>query len=214
MIPYMCVSGIIFTLLTNSNNAGASSSNTLCPGCPDPVNRTKDNPCGSCEHSQCKYEGCVTRGAFFEYWKPSPCTICFCKGGRKKECIQHHCPGYLECFGFPTITRPGKCCAECNFGVSPDDCDVVPVKYRWIQYLGFYKKQSAFKRLLYHGCNKDIVEVGNKLYKCQPQIGLASVASSTGCESLEGSYHDVVHCVKVELKDDEIPADYGTTEKC
>ena len=180
-----------------------------CPvTCDDPRDVTYDNPCGNCDHSHCIYEGCIFAGPFFTMWFPDACSSCICRYGWKM-CTQETCHP-MECFGYPTVKRPGKCCEECDFGAREDECMAVPVGWKEISSLRRDKKQNC-SRFLEHGCNKKYVWSQLEWYMCEPMEELVSLKAVPGCEDVPFDIylHDIVKCIK-RLADVQydIPADY------
>ncbi len=107
-------------------------------------------------------EGCIITNAFgIRQWYPEPCTLCGCYG-----CTEITCP-HLDCFGFPTVATPGKCCPECDFGASKHNCSVVPVKIKSL-YVSLGDK-SCQSDIIIHGCNQRFgVEENGRLFCCVP----------------------------------------------
>jgi len=178
--------------------------------CPDAVNKTWKNPCGSCDHSQCKYEGCLYYGAFFTSWKPDPCTHCYCQGGFK-YCTTNFCNEELDCYGYPKVKRPGKCCEECDFGDSEDACSLIPVRYEPYKY----DTSVSCSKVVKHDCDKLFVYSEGKYYRCLGNPGYSKASNSPGCEEEEGWYGDITECQQKEVTDFSfMPADYDPNPTC
>lgn len=95
-------------------------------------------------------KGCITTNAFgIMQWYPDPCTLCDCNG-----CSEITCP-QLDCFGFPIVKKSGKCCPECDFGVSKYNCSVVPAKIK-----------SLYVSLGDKSCQSDII-----IHECSQRFG-------------------------------------------
>ena len=179
--------------------------------CADPRNKSWQNPCGSCDHSQCKYEGCIHYGAFFTYWKPDPCTQCYCQGGWK-NCFRTDCNKNLDCFGYPKMRRPGKCCEECDFGASNDACSLIPVSYE--AYRGSGAGRTCSK-VVKHDCNKLFINAGGNMYRCSARTGFSKVKDSPGCSGEEGWYMDNTQCQQEKITNFRfMPVDYDPNPTC
>ena len=185
--------------------------------CPDPK-KAWNNPCGTCDHSQCKYEGCVYYGAFYVYWMPDPCTKCFCENG-KKNCYRTQCASELDCYGYPKVRRSGKCCEECDFGVSDSACGLIPVSS--IRHNGTDTRGTCSK-VVVHGCNKhyifidklDFTYTDDKWYECINQPGYSRARDSPGCGHMRGKYRDTTSCVQREIDSRDMPMDYDSNPIC
>ena len=176
--------------------------------CPDP-RKVWNNPCGSCHHSRCKYEGCVYTGPLNTYWKPDPCTKCFCENGKKK-CYPINCY-QSDCFGYPKVKQPGECCAECDFGDSYDACSAIPKSFSWYNH-----GDPTCMKLVKHMCNKPFIYTKGKWYECTKQKGYRMVSDNPGCGHIvnEG-YEDITKCAQREIANEEdIPPDYDPNPTC
>jgi len=186
----------------NSHSIRKRQSQFNCP-CADPKDITIDNPCGNCQKSQCKFKGCIIDTPLKLQWKPDDCTTCECIRGRKL-CYREQC-NETECFGYPVIKPPGKCCKVCDFSTSATACNVVPVEWK-NPSLRLDALQTC-TRILVHGCDKQFLNLFHRRYKCKPALGLVSLASSPGCAHLNFEYYDVVRCDRIEVKGNQyVPA--------
>ena len=169
---------------------------TECPRtCANPK---RSGPCERrCEHSKCKFRGCTFFKAFGEVWKPNNCTICYCKRYRTEECFEETCPENLDCFGYPKMKRPGKCCEECDFGAAKNECKLIPVRRKNFT-LGDGSDSSTMCQVVLHDCYKPMVWNQDKWQVCRAKPGQATVGENTGCSGVEGSYADIVSCLQTE----------------
>ena len=163
--------------------------------CADPKDITPDNPCGNCQKSRCKYEGCVLNTPSKPQWKPDDCTICECRMG-KKLCYREKCKK-LECFGHPVVKHNGKCCKECNFNAPDSSCNMIPVKWKKPP-LRQDTKQTCTK-IPVHGCDKPFMNRFHRWYSCEPIQDLVSMRLIPGCEHMDFKYYDVVQCDQKEV---------------
>ncbi len=179
--------------------------------CPFPTNVSDNNPCGTCDHSECKFEGCVYY-SFFTYWKPERCTTCFCNGGRKR-CYAESCQ-QPECYGYPARRRPGECCEECDYGIPKNECGLIPNSVSWVSYRSDYLKTCH--KVVKHKCYRPYVFNEEKWYKCEAKEGWTTVSTNEGCGHLVSQYHkDKVSCNKVLITDDRaLPQDYAPDLEC
>lgn len=155
--------------------------------------------------------GCVHNGAFFTTWMPDNCTVCRCDG--KEVCTTIECTP-PECYGFPVVTRPGRCCPECDFGVGPTECRAVPVTTK-----------SLYVSVGDSSCQQDIVELDcdkhfvveddgeyGAWFECEPvrEEVTQSVKNLSGCADRIShvTYKTVTRCEKRRLNRWEIPQDY------
>ncbi len=140
--------------------------------------------------------GCITTNAFGQrQWYPDPCTLCDCSG-----CSKIKCP-MLNCFGFPTATRPGKCCPECDFGVSEYNCSVVPAKVKSM-YVSLGDK-SCQSDVVIHDCNQRFgTDREGKSFRCVPFEMRHTHNFGRKCRNYAGivqvRYKDVGECRKQE----------------
>ncbi len=173
---------------------------TLCqPTCANPRGFDGCN----CRNSKCMLEGCVNYDAFGAVWKPNNCTTCHCNSN-KKMCFTETCKT-LDCFGYPTIKKPGKCCEECDFGVAHNECSLIPVGMRSIS-LGEGQTSTTCKQVQVYGCNTNTLW-DNRWYRCVERSGMSSISTNEGCEDVTGKYQDVMSCDRQEIPDDELPLD-------
>jgi len=199
-------------LISDGHNLYKRQADIKCyQRCPDPRYMTNQNPCGSCDHSQCRYEGCVYHGAFYSYWIPEPCSKCYCINNIK-QCYLKECPENLDCYGYPKVIRPGKCCEECDFGDSELACSLIPVSSK--RHNGKDTRGSC-KRVVMHDCNRRYVYADGKWYSCTSHAGYTGVRDSPGCRHMRGRYRDNVSCRQHEIKDSRsIPSDYDPYPQC
>ncbi len=186
----------------------------------DNENSTNSN-CPTCQPSTellCKLRarGCITTNAFgHRLWYPDPCTLCDCSGCSKIECPK------LNCFGFPTATRPGRCCSECDFGVSEYNCSVVPVKVKSIYVsLGDNSCQSD---VVMHDCNQRFgTDRDGKSFRCVPFERRHTHNFGRKCRDYAGvvqvRYKDVGICSKEEFNEtmslsNQFPQDVVTSRE-
>lgn len=141
---------------------------TSCPpvSCKHPT-LTDSNGCPACTDLSVlpcwmQARGCVTRDAFGRrQWYPNPCTLCGCHG-----CTKIICP-VLNCFGHPIIIKPGKCCSECDFKISEDNCTVIPIRTKSL-YTSF-GDGSCQSDVVTHDCDKKFgTDKKGGLFKCRP----------------------------------------------
>lgn len=186
-----------------------------CPPafCEDPVlvsNSGKE--CPSCEASRCKFRGCVHYGAFGPTWMPDNCTICRCEN-HQESCTTIECDERKECYGYPLVKKQGQCCEECDFGISKDDCGVMPEGTKSLYAaLG---DQSCQRDVVLHRCDKRFMFDRNekKWYWCVPVMSVKSVSfkdNEVDCRAgvKNVTYEDITACYKKEMSQSMIPQDY------
>lgn len=202
---------LLVTLLISE--ARGSLDQTHCPPatCADGFYDPKTS-CYSCEESQCMLRGCVHSGAFFTTWMPDNCTVCQCLD-KEKLCTTIECAP-LQCYGYPTVHRSGKCCPECDFNVSKYDCGAVPVATKSLYVsLG---DETCRRDVLEYACDKHyIIEDDGEWFACEPvreevTQSFADVPGGGGCGQRIShmTYKAVARCEKRRLSDVEIPQDY------
>lgn len=190
-----------------------SQDHAPCPPahCADPTYDPKTS-CYSCKGSHCMLRGCVHNGAFSTTWMPDNCTVCRCEA-KMEVCTTIECSP-VECYGFPTITKPGKCCPECDFGVGPTQCRAVPKTTRSLYVsLG---DNSCRQDVVEQECDKNIIYEDDGEYgawfECEPvrEEVTQPVADLPGCVDRIShvTYKTVTHCEKRRLSQEEIPLDY------
>lgn len=176
--------------LRNRLTTPSPGDNGDCPSCEPPPEK---QPC------LLQAMGCIVNNAFGErQWYPDPCTLCDCVG-----CTKIECP-VLNCFGYPQLTKPGKCCPECDFGVSEHNCSIVPAKVRSL-YVSLGER-SCQSNIILHGCNlKYGLEEDGEAFKCLPNETVVSFNTSAECMRYAGvhqiQFSDVFECTKVRIKD-------------
>jgi hypothetical protein len=154
------------------------------------------------------FRGCVHSGAFFTTWRPDNCTICNCLD-KREVCTMIQCSP-PQCYGFPIVTRPGKCCPECDYGISATECGAVPVSIKSLYVsLG---DSSCQRDVVLRGCNKNLFVENRAWFRCEPvrEKVTQSVAELPGCEGQIShvTYTTVTRCEKRQLNYYEIPQDY------
>ena len=171
-------------------------------GCADP-RKVWNNPCGSCHHSLCKYEGCLYTGPKETYWKPDPCTKCICDNGTKK-CEPYECH-WRGCEHYPKWTPPGECCLRCDYGDRYDACTVRPSWFYW-----FNRNDSTCIKLFRHECNRPYIYKNGKWYECIQQRGWRRASENLGCAHRVAhvGYLDTRKCVPRKINEDRIPKNY------
>lgn len=203
---------LLLILLTETSSVRAQGNSCPPVTCADP-SYSIDDPCPSCEYSQCKYRGCVISGAFGRYWKPDNCTYCSCWRGRE-FCHQMSCQQH-DCHGFPTVTEPGKCCSSCDYGIGKYDCGVIPTEQKSVYVsLG---ENSCKRDVLLSSCDKNVFrDESGKWFQCMATMSNKTVSLDEDCTAgvKEVTYIDVVNCEKRELPETDIPQDYGNPEEC
>lgn len=156
--------------------------------------------------------GCVHNGAFFTTWMPDNCTVCRCED-KREVCTTIECTP-VECYGFPMVTRSGKCCPECDFGISPTECGAVPVTRKSL-YVAI-GDNSCQQDVVERECDKHfIVEEDGEYgawFACEPvqEEVTQSVENLPGCVDRIShvTYKTVTGCKKRRLSRQEIPLDY------
>ena len=213
---------ILFTLAIAHTKSASSTVVTAeqkeCPRtlCANPV-YTKGIPCPSCINSGCNYTGCVHLGAFGPSWKPDNCITCTCNFIQNKaECLSRNpieeCD-HLECYGYPTVRKPGKCCPECDFGIAKNECGIIPVGMELLN-LSVKGKNGCQQKVRKHGCDKMyIISEDGEWYKCVAINGIRKVHKNVGSlcnnEVNRMTYQDIVSCEKKIIENVwEIPMDY------
>ena len=194
-------------------NLAASQDHTTCPPahCVDP-SYDPETSCYSCEGSRCMFRGCVHNGAFFTTWMPDNCTVCHCEA-KREVCTTIECAP-VECYGFPTVTKPGRCCPECDFGVGPTQCEAVPKTTRSL-YVSM-GDNSCRQDVVERECDKNFIFEDDREYGawfgCEPirEEVTKSVADLPGCVDRIShvTYKTVTRCEKRRLSQEEIPMDY------
>lgn len=126
--------------------------------CPPPcANPDYHKGCHGCDGSGCIVSGCT----FFRYyattWKTDPCTVCECLFPDNREsCRNIECPsGPVECYGYPVVKKPGKCCPECGFNVSASECALVALGTHTVEVEGGEGDSSCLQTVVEYGCDKE-----------------------------------------------------------
>ena len=182
---------------------------TTCPPCPitprceHPVISNPDTcPCEHCPN--CTFKGCVRFGWTGAYWQPDPCTVCSCFNDQER-CTRIQC-SKPECYGFPLVTRPRKCCPECDYGIAADECGPIPNRNQSL-YVALGDERSCQEDVVLHGCDKDLLLKDGKIFKCFPKERLRSHTFERNCPIRKVVYKDVRECTIREAKPYEIPQD-------
>lgn len=117
----------------------------------------------------------------------------------------------VECYGFPVVTRPWRCCQECDYNVSRTECGAVPVGTRMVEVsLGDTTcQQDVFE----YECDKQfIVDDDGAWFTCDPVQEEVTTGNlpSPRCGPLvdQVTYQTVARCQKRRLTNSEIPQDY------
>ena len=199
---------------TNSaNSKDIKAEREECPRafCANPV-YTEGNPCPIC---LCVFRGCVHFGAFGATWKPDNCTTCTCNQNLNQAiCYNRTECGHLECYGYPSVRKPGKCCPECDFGIAKNECGIIPVRMEFLNtaYEGSVNCQQKVRK---HGCDKTyIISEDGQWYKCvaikaDREVHLDTECSKCKNEERKVTYKDTVSCEKKRIVNNwEIPQDY------
>ena len=167
---------------------------------------TTDNSCPECvyiEERPCseRAEGCILRNGFgIRQWYPDPCTLCDCYG-----CSKIKCP-ILECFGYPSVTKPGHCCPECDFGVPDNNCSAIPFKIKSLYVsLG---DESCQSDVVMHDCNMRYkTDPDGRSFRCAPVLSNIHHKMGKKCLDRTGIHHvvykDVTECVQEDV--DSVP---------
>ena len=195
----------------------ATAYNQDCPQalCADP-RYDPATGCNSCEHSQCLFSGCVRYGAFGPTWRPDNCTQCFCEHHRPmnstSSCITTQCPSEIDCYGYPTIHKPGRCCPECDYGLSDDECGLIPHRTELLNLtLGY---ASCEDEILFHRCNTNYIIEGSDWFVCQLNMSRVMKKLSHKCRFntyiSHVTYEDITTCGKRLLQPHEFPQDYDS----
>ena len=193
------------------------------PLCANPVT-PEGECCPSCEHSECKFEGCVQflgkPGSKTVQWKPDGCITCICTDNTSL-CYGFGCPPVYPpvtdpCLGRPQITSPTECCIACDFGIPEKECAVVPDRSLTYE-LGMEEFGSMCSvALTFHRCDKrGFIGNGGRRFECRPVVRRRSVKLSRDSDSVSGScgaveeltYSDVVRCLPVRNDDIDIGCD-------
>lgn len=183
-----------------------------CPPCPPtppcehPVisNPEHEGPCPCFHCPNCTFRGCVRFGWTGPTWQPDPCTVCSCFND-EELCTRIQCPK-LECYGFPVVTRPRRCCPECDFGIAADQCGPIPIRNQSL-YVALGDQQSCRADVVLHGCDKDLLLKDGKIFKCVSKERLQSHTFERNCPIRKVVYRDVRECRIREAKPYEIPQD-------
>ena len=150
-------------------------------------------------------------GPFFFTWRPDPCTTCMCSDGMEICAVADCAP--VQCFGFPVVTRPQRCCQECDFGVNSTECAAVPVRTRRVPVqLGDTVCQEE---VVEYECDKMfIVDDDGTWFGCDAIREQVNVSASDlpqrrcGPQVSQVTYETVARCNKRRLDNFEIPQDY------
>ena len=208
---------VLLTLLVAIFNTSVLSqrdcSVVLCPRplCTNPTLKSGEC-CPTCEDSNCKFKGCVNFNVSVDsrtQWAPQPCLICQCDVEQNQPlCAAIDCgppPTEAECLGYPVVTKPNKCCAECDFGVPDDTCQLVPqVSLRAggtqeIQITATRGRQSCSSLVISQTCDKAAFRsAGGKRFRCEPVEGKKMVTFDPSCPISRATYTDVTRCRTVE----------------
>ena len=173
---------------------------TCFPKCANPRGFTG---CGDCSESQCMLKGCVHFGAFGPVWRPDNCTVCHCSNNKMK-CFKKIC-STLNCYGYPKVKQPGKCCKECDFGAAKNECKLIPVALKNVS-MGSDDNTDC-KQVLEHDCNRSFIRRGAKWYGCIAEEGMSKLSENAGCEGVDGRYEDKIGCHQ-ETTPAVLPQDY------
>lgn len=206
--------------LTSSTNSPSSEEGQIsvepvkrCPPvtCANPKYSQGYQECPTCEGSNCIFKGCVHYGAFDPTWKPDNCTTCYCYQNQA-VCRKTKCNSHMECYGYPVVKKPGKCCPECDFGIGKNECGAIPVETKSL-YVSFGDDKSCQRNVSVHYCNKLYITDGNGWHMCRAVEGKRKVnmnAEGSKCRGKvsEVTYTDTVECVKEILDYRNIPQDY------
>ena len=180
------------------------------PLCANPTFRPGEC-CPTCDDSNCKFQGCVNFNVSIDgrtKWAPQPCLICQCDVEQNQPlCAVIDCgpsPTEAECLGYPVVTKPNRCCAECDFGVPDDTCQVVPqvslpggVRDE-IQITATRGHQSCSNLITPSTCDKATFRSGDKKFRCEPVEGKKTVSFDQNCPISKATYTDVTRCRIVE----------------
>ena len=180
------------------------------PLCANPTLRPGEC-CPTCEDSNCKFEGCVNFNVSVDgqtRWAPDPCRICRCDIERNQPiCAVIDCgptPTQAECLGYPVVTKPNRCCAECDFGVPDDECHLVPrvslggTRTQEIQITATQGRQSCDGLITPNTCDKSAFRSGDKRFRCDPVEGDSMIIFDQTCPISKATYNDVISCKTVE----------------
>ena len=187
-------------------------STVLCsrPLCANPTLKPGEC-CPTCEDSNCKFKGCVNFNVSLDgrtQWAPQPCLICHCDIEQNQPlCAMIDCgptPTEAECLGYPVVRKPNRCCAECDFGVTDDTCQVVPqvslsggIRDE-IQVTATRGRQSCSNLIIPHTCDKVAFRSGDKKFRCEPVEGKKMTNFDQSCPISKATYTDVTKCRIVE----------------
>lgn len=144
-------------------------------------------------------------------WRPDPCTTCMCLEGMETCAVVDCRP--VECYGFPMVMRPQRCCEECDFGVSNTECAAVPVRTRMVDVqLG---ESTCQEEVLEFECDKTyIVDNSGAWFQCDAVREQVNVSVNDlpqrrcGPQVSQVTYETVARCNKRRLSEFEIPQDY------
>ena len=194
------------------SHQSADCSTVQCPRplCANPTFRPGEC-CPSCEESNCKFQGCVNFNVSVDgrttKWAPQPCLICQCDEEKNQPlCAAIGCgptPTEAECLGYPVVRKPNSCCAECDFGVPDDTCEVVPrvslggVRDE-IQITATRGRQSCSNLIIQSTCDKAVFRSGDKKFRCEPVEGKKMTSFDQNCPISKATYTDVTRCRTIE----------------
>ena len=168
---------------------------------------TGNCPPSNCDNSQCKFRGCVHFGAFGPQWMPDPCTICSCHDAQEL-CTEIKCEESLECYGYPSRVKEGECCPSCDYGVSENECGVIPAGVK-----------SLYTALGDHSCQRDVLLYGcdkhyfrgkdGKYYQCRAVETVRTLDMGEECDANvhQVTYMDTERCNKEVVLPSELPQD-------
>ena len=170
------------------------------PLCANPTLRPGEC-CPTCENSNCKFEGCVNFNVGGQtQWAPDPCSICHCDMETNRAiCGAIGCVASTQeaCRGYPVVTKPNKCCAECDFGVPDDTCQLVPLSQD-IQIVATQGRVACGDSIIPNRCDKSKLRSGDKKFRCEPVEGSNVATVAQPCLINQVTYTDVVSCRIVE----------------
>ena len=202
-------SSLISTLLLLTAAVAAAQaidcSAVLCarPLCANPVTPPGDC-CPSCEDSNCKFEGCVNFLEGGPQWSPNPCQFCQCDIKNNQQfCAVIACRFLTkeDCFGYPVVQDPDRCCPSCDFGKPDIGCHVVPQLFSKrnitvTQSVGF--KRSCTTEIIKHTCDKVGFRYRGKKFGCRPLTRRQIVRFDKNCPLSLGLTKDVTRCKSVQ----------------
>ena len=185
-----------------------------CPPGPPRCANPTTNPltgCPSCEHSNCKFRGCVRYGAFGPSWRPDDCTTCFCDHTHQERCSVSSC-AQPNCGGYPVVHKPGQCCPECDFNINRDACGVVPAG---VKTMSLALGGKCREEVQLHACDKTdpfFVEEDGQWYECRPTRSLVQMKLSQTClretSVSHMTYADVTACQRRRVAPSQLPQDF------